>query len=1062
MRRRSLLAGDSNRAQARSYTTLSRSVSAALLAITLFAGCAKRETPPPPPPPPPEQSFDPGGHITGWMVCGPWPISGAPTLSREALQIDFLGPIGGEAAADPTPGARCGWGQAELSFRQTTADADGIDLALHTAGTEGIVYLATRIRSDAPRRAFFHLETRQALRVWCNGHEVFTVAEETGKAHFHAFESKLASGVNRLLLKIVVASSPGHVCLKMADEAGHRHALAAAAIRQTDTGILRASIEQTGEAGECLALRTRFPFDTLGVFDDLTANWSVSSPEGAIEWKGTATLRESSEAKLPAKEGFHRLRLEVPGLLADPIVVERTLLTSKDPAGLRSRTVARAEALIADPARSRYAGRLSEALDGLRHSQPEDNSALMALEERIRETESNPLPARHGSITWAFRSTIDASGQTFRMNVPEGYRPDYRHPLHLRLTSDASEPDDLAFAELWRDAFVVWPGRRAIESGGRGIGARDILDAIDFTTRHWSIDERRIYISGDGWPGAAAWRLAARYPDRFSALRIAGSPAPETPVENLSRVPVFSTHAEEDPRIPWWLSRVPLRALSRTGGFAVAHDIVEKDGDGSRMRQEIGAGIHWERSQRSPVPADRIQFVAQDGSSRGAYWAEVLEWQDGAEPARWLARCSRDNGLFIDARNTAVMRIDLTHAPLDLQRPVRITINGRRQGIADPPFGGGIYLSLSSEFLRVTSRPPSTVKGHPYRPCDPALSTEVEPLLIVRGTRGGPEIKASIRLAAERLTRMPAPTLGPGPAPGPKPIWSTKDDSEVSDADLARFNLLLLGGPEQNGLVARIAANLPVKCEADQITTPAGRALATTARAWWLHYPNPLGPGREVFIAASADPAFYTAGMPAATAVRGRSPFPDFMLWSNDGHTLATAGFFGSGWEWVPPRRSGVLPENLCSAKGWGEFQAAALARAGAADFTVLPRDDAEQPPPLFAPGEATWGDALACVPDCPIWRFTIAYRELARIRDRARTSTVGEAGADVCLYPDAETTPEGRGRCRVVAPSAPLAARFLHTAASRVDDADFAGEGTRAAIEWAVDAAPGPAPQAR
>lgn len=1026
----------------------------ALIAAALAAGCSKRQTAPPPPPPPPQQTFQPGGPLSAWMACGPWPVAEAESLAREALSIDFLTSIGGEAAADPSPDTRCRWGLSELSFRLVGTDEDGIDLGLHNAGVEGVLYFATRITSDAPRRAFFHIQARQGLRAWCNGREVFIANDTKENARFRAFEAMLEPGVNRLLLKVVVGKSPGRVQITMADESGHRHALAAAAIRKTDPGIVRAAMEQSGDAGETLSLRCQFPFATLGAFDDIAANWKVSSLDGTVEWQGSVPMGDAAEATLSPVEGFHRIRLEVAGLLAEPIVVERTILTSKDPGALQSNMVARAQALIANPASSAYVGRIAEALDDLR-AKKEDKSPLATLQDRIREAESNPLPTLRGRIAWSFRSTIDNSGQPFRLGIPEAYRPDYRHPLHVRVTRDALEADDPSLAELFRDAFVLWPSRRAIESGARGIGARDIIDAIDFVVRHWSIDDRRIYISGDGPTGAAAWRIAARYPDRFSALRIAGSPAPPTPIENLSRVPLFSTHAEEDSKVPWWLSRAPLTALSRIGGFAVAHDIIQEDGDGSKMRQEIGPGVHWERSQRPAMPIERIQFVAADASSSGGYWANVLEWHDGAEPARWLARCSRDNGLFLDAKNVAVLRIDLSRAPLDLQRPIRITVNGRRQGIADPPFGDSLYLSISGEFLRVTGRPPF-IKRLPYRPGDPAVLVETAPLLIVRGTGGTDEFRASARVAAERLSRMTAPQLGPTPNLPKDPIWGVREDKGLTDAEIAGYHLFLLGGPEQNSVVARMATNLPIKCEADRITTPGGHSLPLATRAWWLHYPNPLAPNREIFIAACADPAFFNTGMPAPSAIARHSPLPDFMMWTADGRTLATAGFFGAGWEWVARHRRGVLPETLCSQSGWLEFQAAAIARAGAAEFSVLDRRN-EASVYLFVPGETTWADALACVGDAPIWRFTVTNRDLMRIQDGS--GEPGEDRTDLRLHPDPGPDGERRGRARIVTADADLATRLLRAMGPRVEEADFAGDGVRQAVEWAIDAAPGQVP---
>jgi hypothetical protein len=74
-----------------------------------------------------------------------------------------------------------------------------------------------------------------------------------------------------------------------------------------------------------------------------------------------------------------------------------------------------------------------------------------------------------------------------------------------------------------------------------------------------------------------------------------------------------------------------------------------------------------------------------------------------------------------------------------------------------------------------------------------------------------------------------------------------KDDSAVTDADIAAHNLILWGDPSSNATLAKIAAKLPVKWEKDGLhvgdkTYPAGNHVPV------LVYPNPLNPERYVVL----------------------------------------------------------------------------------------------------------------------------------------------------------------------------------------------------------------------
>jgi hypothetical protein len=385
---------------------------------------------------------------------------------------------------------------------------------------------------------------------------------------------------------------------------------------------------------------------------------------------------------------------------------------------------------------------------------------------------------------------------------------------------------------------------------------------------------------------------------------------------------------------------------------------------------------------------------------------------------------------------------------LDTRRPVRITVNGRRRGIADPPFTDALYFSISGEFLRASGAPPESGNVRPYRPSDTDLAAERQPLLIVRGTAGPPEMTAALLLAAEQLRRMPAPA--PGARLSPAPLWPVKTDAELTPEDLEAFDLIVLGGPTHNTLAARMAEFLPVHEENDRICGPDGATHPAPRRAWRLHYYNPLAKKREIFLYACPEAVFFAAGMPGPPAASDRCPRPDFMLWSIDGGALAGAGFFGAGWRWTPP---GVLarplPAALCSRAAWAEFQAAAILKTAAAEIAVLPRHDDASNAPLFVAGESDWADALACAPDTPLWRFTVPIPEIARLQNLMRVATVGKPACEVRLFPSMNASEDSRGHCRVAASGSRIAAAFLRTGRPRVETAEFAGDGLREAVRW-------------
>jgi hypothetical protein len=126
-----------------------------------------------------------------------------------------------------------------------------------------------------------------------------------------------------------------------------------------------------------------------------------------------------------------------------------------------------------------------------------------------------------------------------------------------------------------------------------------------------------------------------------------------------------------------------------------------------------------------------------------------------------------------------------------------------------------------------------------------------------------------------------------------------KDDSAITDADIAASNLVLWGDPQSNKVLARIADKLPIQWTSDAIVLGTRRfPVATSAPV--MIYPNPLNPKKYVVInsgftfreSANGSNSWQVAELPDYAVVDLTSP-PD-SRWPG---RIAAAGFFGEKWE---------------------------------------------------------------------------------------------------------------------------------------------------------------------
>jgi hypothetical protein len=130
-----------------------------------------------------------------------------------------------------------------------------------------------------------------------------------------------------------------------------------------------------------------------------------------------------------------------------------------------------------------------------------------------------------------------------------------------------------------------------------------------------------------------------------------------------------------------------------------------------------------------------------------------------------------------------------------------------------------------------------------------------------------------------------------------------KDDTQITDEDIASSNLVLWGDPSSNQLLQRIAAELPISWDEKQVTV-GERRFPGEHHAVIAIYPNPLNPNRYVVLNSSftfRDYAYLNNArqvpkLPDWAIVDVRTP-PD-ALWPGK---IADADFFDEQWRLKPP-----------------------------------------------------------------------------------------------------------------------------------------------------------------
>ena len=544
-----------------------------------------------------------------------------------------------------------------------------------------------------------------------------------------------------------------------------------------------------------------------------------------------------------------------------------------------------------------------------------------------------------GLVVRGYVSKIDGSVQPLGLVVPATFATDKTKPRRLDVWLHGRDNNltELKFIADRQhsygdftpaDAFVLHPYGRYCNAF-KFAGETDVFEAMEQTKKFYPIDARRIALRGFSMGGAGAWHLAAHHPDVW-AVAAPGAGFAETAeyqklgtnrakvpaweqklwqlydatdyAANFANLPVVAYNGTDDPqRQAADMMEKAMQAeglkLTRVWGTNVGHKYTpEGKKEVSRFVDEAIAAVPTAKG----VFPQELRFSTRTLRFNRAPFLRVDELIEHWKPAEIIATTKADNSLEIQTKNIATFTfLGIKNAPGWLKSGVRI------DGHSAQPFnvlyanpsgmsrsynrGTNADWSRSSVLSRMrTGGTPLTQelrKKHGLQgPIDDAF---MDSFLVVRptGKAQSEHLEAWMdEQLAQATNEWRAQFRGDA---------RVKDDTQVTDADLAAHNLVIFGDPQSNWLLARIADKLPIRWDAKTFRV-GDKSFSAASHVPVFIFPNPLNPNRYVVLNSGF--TFAAAG-PGSNAQQ-TPKLPDYaVLDLEHGDAVVLAGFFDEQWK---------------------------------------------------------------------------------------------------------------------------------------------------------------------
>ncbi|HEV3165959.1 MAG TPA: prolyl oligopeptidase family serine peptidase [Isosphaeraceae bacterium] len=548
---------------------------------------------------------------------------------------------------------------------------------------------------------------------------------------------------------------------------------------------------------------------------------------------------------------------------------------------------------------------------------------------------SAPWTSQTGLVVRGYRSKIDGSAQPFGLLIPESYTPRTagRYRLDVWFHGRGETLSEVNFLDERRhqrglftpdDTIVLHPYGRYCNAF-KFAGEVDVLEAIDAVRTQYRVDDDRIAMRGFSMGGAACWQFAVHYADQwFAANPGAGFAETRRFLETFQKETLNPTwyerklwHLYDCTDVAANLAQCPTVAYSgeldnqKQAADVMAEALKEQ---GIELMHVIGPATKHAYHPKAKLEVDRrLDSLALKGRQRVPRQVSLVTYTLKYNRMNWVAiealgehwkkaevhaRIEGNSRVSIKTENVTAMALDMPPGwcPLSINQPVVVTVDGIEVPSPRPHSDRSWHCALQQANGNWTLAQPSVglQKRHDLQgPIDDAF---MDSFVFVRPTGKGrnEQVSAWAKQEGDRAIEHWRRQFR-GEA-------RVKDDTAVTDADIASANLVLWGDPESNAILKRIADRLPIHWTAERIVV-GDRDYPAENHALVMVYPNPLNPDRYVVLNSGftyrnydyLNNARQVPKLPDWAVIDVRTP-PD----ARQPGKVAAADFFGESWELRP------------------------------------------------------------------------------------------------------------------------------------------------------------------
>jgi predicted peptidase len=198
----------------------------------------------------------------------------------------------------------------------------------------------------------------------------------------------------------------------------------------------------------------------------------------------------------------------------------------------------------------------------------------------------------------------DGPSTRYAISIPDSYSPGTPVPLILALHFGVRGGDA---AGAGGDVVQILIGPALLELGAiivapdslRGDWSspeneKAVNTLLDMVMAHYSIDKKKVAVTGFSMGGAGSWHFAEKFPERFSAaIPVAGRPPASA---SGWRLPVFAIHSRDDQVVPFDPTEARIAELQKAG---VNAKLIPLAGithyDTYRFRDALRKAVPWLR-----------------------------------------------------------------------------------------------------------------------------------------------------------------------------------------------------------------------------------------------------------------------------------------------------------------------------------------------------------------------------------------------------------------------------------------------------------------------------------